>query len=504
MAKKSVVIIGAGFAGLSAASFMAKAGYKVSVLEKHNIPGGRARQYKEAGFTFDMGPSWYWMPDVFERFFAQFGKKVSDFYQLKRLDPSYTVFWQDGKMDVPANYEQLKQLFNAIELGSGENLDKFLEEAAFKYEVGINKLVHKPGQSLTEFIDIDLIKGIFKLDVFNSMKAHVAKYFKHPQLRELLEFPVLFLGALPEKTPALYSLMNYADIKGGTWYPEHGMYQIVQGMYDLATELGVEFHFNQNVTEIVVENGVAMGIKSIINDLPSTELQTPNFFSADVVIGGADYHFIETKLLSKKYRSYSDDYWDKRVMAPSCLLYYVGLSKKITGIKHHTLFFDTSFDQHGKEIYITKEWPSKPLFYVSAVSVTDESSAPEGCENLFLLIPVATGLTGDDEVLREKYFDMIVERMEQQLQQSIKPFVIYKKSYAHSNFIEDYNAFKGNAYGLANTLLQTAILKPSCKSKKVKNLFYTGQLTVPGPGVPPSLISGEVVAKVVVKQMAEL
>jgi phytoene desaturase len=551
MAKKSVVIIGAGFAGLSAASFMAKAGFKVTVLEKHNIPGGRARQYSTQGFTFDIGPSWYWMPDVFERFFAQFGKKVSDYYQLKRLDPSYTVIWQDGKMDVPANYEQLKQLFNTIELGSGENLDKFLEEAAFKYQVGINKLVHKPGQSLTEFIDIDLIKGIFKLDVFNSMKTHVAKYFKHPQLRELLEFPVLFLGALPEKTPALYSLMNYADIKGGTWYPEHGMYQIVQGMYDLAVELGVEFHFNQSVTEIVVENGVATGVKSIENrqsaiDSPESLIEnqeslninpestiinreslvhskpsndsrfttsvnitnnqqpTVNFFPADVVIGGADYHFIETKLLPKKYRSYSEDYWDKRVMAPSCLLYYVGLSKKITGIKHHTLFFDTSFDVHGKEIYTTKEWPSKPLFYVSAVSVTDASAAPEGCENLFLLIPVATGLTGDDETLREKYFDMIVERMEQQLQQSIKPFVIYKKSYAHSNFIEDYNAFKGNAYGLANTLLQTAILKPSCKSKKVKNLFYTGQLTVPGPGVPPSLISGEVVAKEVVKQMAEL
>ncbi|MBC7651649.1 MAG: phytoene desaturase [Deinococcales bacterium] len=510
MAKKSVVIIGAGFAGLSAACFMAKAGFKVTVLEKHPIPGGRARQFSTQGFTFDMGPSWYWMPDVFERFFAQFNKKVTDYYQLKRLDPSYTVFWQNGKMDVPANYNHLKQLFNTLEPGSGENLDKFLEEAAYKYQVGINKLVHKPGQSLTEFLDIDLIKGIFKLDVFNSMKTHVAKYFKHPQLKELLEFPVLFLGALPEKTPALYSLMNYADIKGGTWYPERGLYQIVQAMYDLAIELGVEFHFNQNVSEIVVENGVATGVKTSEQNntkIENRELQvatdlrlTTHAYAADVVIGGADYHFIETQLLSKKYRSYSEEYWNKRVMAPSCLLYYVGLSKKITGINHHTLFFDTSFDAHGKEIYTTKQWPSNPLFYVSAVSVTDASSAPEGCENLFLLIPVATGLTGDDEVLRDKYFDMIVERMEQKLQQSIKPFVVYKKSYAQSNFIEDYNAFKGNAYGLANTLLQTAILKPSCKSKKVKNLFYTGQLTVPGPGVPPSLISGEVVAKVVVKE----
>lgn len=508
MQQKSVIIIGAGFAGLSAASFMAKAGYKVTVLEKHGIPGGRARQYQAQGFTFDMGPSWYWMPDVFERFFAQFGKKVSDYYQLKRLDPSYSVYWQDGKMDVPADYDALKALFNSIEPGSGEALDKFLAEAEYKYEVGINKLVHKPGRKLSEFVDWDLMTGVFKLDVFNSMKDHVAKHFKHPQLRELLEFPVLFLGALPEKTPALYSLMNYADIKGGTWYPEKGMYQIVQAMYSLAVELGVDFQFNQNVEEIVVENGVAVGVKTIdhrplstVDRQPLTETQ--NFFSADVIIAGADYHHVESKLLSESCRSYSDDYWNKRVMAPSCLLYYVGLSKKIDNIEHHTLFFDTSFDVHGAEIYTNKQWPSNPLFYVSAVSVTDPSSAPEGCENLFILIPVATGLTGDDEALREKYFDMVVERMEQKLQQSIKPFVIYKKSYAQSNFIEDYNAFKGNAYGLANTLLQTAILKPSCKSKKVKNLFYTGQLTVPGPGVPPSLISGEVVAKEVVKEFGK-
>lgn len=359
-------------------------------------------------------------------------------------------------------------------------------------------------QGVTKIINWDLVLGVFKLDVFNSMKSHVAKYFTHPQLRELLEFPVLFLGALPEKTPALYSLMNYADIKGGTWYPERGMYQIVEGMYNLAMELGVEFKFNQNATEIVVENGVAKGVKSIVDKPPTnatsnSKLQTPNFLSADVIIGGADYHFIETKLLPKKYRSYTNKYWDSRVMAPSCLLYYVGLSKKIEGIEHHTLFFDTSFDVHGKEIYITKQWPSNPLFYVSAVSVTDASTAPEGCENLFLLIPVATGLEGDDEALRDKYFNLLIVRMEQQLQQSIKPFVIYKKSFAHSNFITEYNAFKGNAYGLANTLMQTAILKPSCKSKKVKNLFYTGQLTVPGPGVPPSLISGEVVAKEVIK-----
>lgn len=487
MAKK-VIVIGSGFAGLSAAAFMAKAGWQVTVLEKHNQPGGRARKLEAEGFTFDMGPSWYWMPDVFERYFKQFGKSVSDYYTLYRLDPSYRIYWEDALMDIPADYDALKQLFNSIEPGSGEQLDKFLKEAAYKYEVGINKLVHKPGQSVAEFLDWDLITGIFKLDVFNSIKAHVAKHFNNPKLKQLLEFPVLFLGALPENTPALYSLMNYADIKGGTWFPQGGMYSIVEAMYKLAVELGVEFKFNENVEEIIIQNGYAKKIRT-----------TQNLFEADVVIGGADYHHIETKLLPAAYRSYSDAYWDKRVMAPSCLLYYVGLNKKLENVPHHSLFFDTSFEVHGAEIYTTKKWPENPLFYVSVTSATDDSVAPNGCENLFFLIPAATGLEGDTEELRDKYFNMIVKRMEAKIGQSILPHIIYKKSFAHSDFINDYNAFKGNAYGLANTLLQTSILKPACKSKKVENLFYTGQLTVPGPGVPPSLISGEVVAKEVLK-----
>ncbi len=485
---KSVIIIGSGFAGLSAASFMAKAGWKVTVLEKHTTPGGRARQFSEAGFTFDMGPSWYWMPDVFERYFNQFGKKVSDYYHLKRLDPSYRVYWSDGPVDIPADYEALRRLFDEIEPGSAVQLDKFLKEAAYKYEVGIQKLVYKPGQSLTEFLDWELITGVFRLDVFNSIKSHVAKHFSNPKLKELMEFPVLFLGALPEDTPALYSLMNYADIKGGTWYPEGGMFQIVKAMYELAVELGVEFRFGEEVTTIAIQ-------KNAVKEVVTEKSQ----YRADVVIGGADYHHIETGLLPEEFRTYSKQYWDKRVMAPSCLLYYVGLNKRLNNIHHHTLFFDTSFEVHGKEIYTTREWPSDPLFYMSATSVTDPTIAPEGCENLFLLIPVATGLSDDSEERREMYFNMVIDRLEKQLGQSVREAIIYKKSFAHSDFVSEYHAFRGNAYGLANTLRQTAVLKPACRSKKVKNLFYTGQLTVPGPGVPPSLISGEVVAGEVIK-----
>lgn len=487
---KKVVIIGSGFAGLSAACFMAKAGWQVEVVEKHSLPGGRARKMEVDGFTFDMGPSWYWMPDVFERFFLQFGKKASDYYSLQRLDPSYRVYWADGPVDIPADYNELKTLFECIEPGSGAKLDHFLEEAFYKYKAGIQNLVFKPGQSILEFIDKDFLSGVFKLDVFTSMKKHVAKYFQSPKLRELLEFPVLFLGALPEDTPALYSLMNYADIKGGTWYPERGMYSVVEGMYKLAGELGVNFFFDQPVSAIKVTNGIA---KTIVTNKRE--------FSADVIIGGADYHHIETALLEPGYRSYSEAYWEKRVMAPGCLLYYVGINKKLSNILHHTLFFDVPFQLHGEEIYKTKKWPTTPLFYVSATSVTDNTTAPGGCENLFFLIPVATGLCDDTPELRERYFDIIVERFEQQVGENIREHIVVKKTFAHSDFVQEYNAFKGNAYGLANTLMQTAILKPSIRSKKVKNLFYTGQLTVPGPGVPPSLISGEVVAKEVCRTM---
>jgi phytoene desaturase len=441
------------------------------------------------GFTFDMGPSWYWMPDVFDRFFASFGKKVSDYYELIRLDPSYRIYWQDGPMDIPASYEALGRLFESLEPGSSAQLDHFMAEAAYKYRVGINKLVFKPGQSLSEFLDLDLVQGIFRLDVFNSIKSHVNKHFRNPKIRQLMEFPVLFLGALAEHTPALYSLMNYADIKLGTWFPKGGMFEIVKAMHRLAEEQGARFLFNQDVTEIRIDG-------SSVRTVHTADGQV---YEADAVIGGADYHFIESKLLAPEYRSYTDKWWDKRLMAPGCLIYYVGLNTRVPGLKHHTLFFDVPFEPHARDIYTTKQWPEQPLFYLSASSVTDPSQAPEGGENLFFLIPLAAGLEGDTEAMRERYFQLMADRMQVLTGMDIRPHVVYKKSYAHRDFMQDYNAFKGNAYGLANTLMQTAILKPSCRSKKVRNLFYTGQLTVPGPGVPPSLISGEVVAGQVMK-----
>jgi phytoene desaturase len=341
-----------------------------------------------------------------------------------------------------------------------------------------------------EFLDKELIAGLFKLDVFNDIKNHISKFFKHPKLRQMMEFPVLFLGALPENTPALYSLMNYADVKLGTWFPEGGMYKIVEGMQKLAEEQGVRFHFNEDVNSINVTNGTATSVSS----------KSGNKFEADVVVGAADYHFIESSLLEKKYRSYSEAYWNKRDMAPGSLIFYVGIDTTIPGLLHHSLFFDVPFSQHANEIYVEPAWPKEPLFYLSATSITDKSQAPEGCENLFFLIPTAAGLDGDTEEVRNKYFEILAERLKERTGVDIRNHIIFKRSFAYSDFISDYNAFKGNAYGLANTLMQTAILKPSCVSKKVNNLYYTGQLTVPGPGVPPSLISGEVVAGLIIQK----
>tara|TARA_R110002072_G_scaffold19684_7_gene72632 strand:- start:381 stop:1892 length:1512 start_codon:yes stop_codon:yes gene_type:complete len=488
--KKKIIVIGSGFSGLSAATSLAQKGYEVCILEKNSTVGGRARSFSSKGFTFDMGPSWYWMPDVFENYFQKFGKKVSDYYELKRLDPSYRVcFAKDDIIDLPARMSQLIDLFESIEKGSGEKLKQFLKESKYKYEVGMNDLVFKPGLSLTEFIDKRVITGALQLHLLKSMRKYIRSFFKNPKLRKLMEFPVLFLGGTPENTPALYSLMNYADISLGTWYPMGGMHKIIEGMVKLAKEMGVQIICDAEVKKINVKNGRTF----------SASTKDKEYFF-DAIVAGADYHHVEQKLIDPEFRRYDKNYWDKRDMAPSSLLFYLGINKKIEGIKHHSLFFDEDFDGHAHDLYTKPKWPEKPLFYVCAPSVTDPSVAPEGMENLFLLMPTAPGLEDNDEQ-RERYYHLLLDRLEKFTGQKIKEHVVYKRSYALTDFVEDYNAFKGNAYGLANTLKQTAILKPSMKSKKLPNLYFTGQLTVPGPGVPPSLISGQIVADLVQKEI---
>ena len=489
-----VAIIGSGFSGISAAAYLSAEGNEVHVFEKNDSVGGRARQLKtDSGYVFDMGPSWYWMPDVFEKFFNDFGYSVSDFYQLKLLNPSFdVVFGKNDIMGVPENFEELCNLFESIESGSASQLKKFMVEAEYKYKIGIENLVYKPCISISEFADTDLIKGAFRLQVFSSFSKHVGKYFSNPKLIALMEFPVLFLGAMPQNTPALYSLMNYAGLKLGTWYPQGGFGKVIDSMKSVAEKNGSVFHYNSAVEKIEIVNQVANSV--IVNG---------NKFNCDAVVASADYHHVENKLLPKEFRNYDENYWEKKTFAPSCLIYFLGVRKKIKSLHHHTLFFDEDLNQHSKEIYKNQKWPSKPLFYACCPSKSDENIAPTGHENLFLLMPIATGLN-DTEVIREKYFQLMITRLENKVKENISEHIDFKKSYCVNDFILDYNSYKGNAYGLANTLMQTAILKPKIRNKKVKNLFYAGQLTVPGPGVPPSIISGKIAAEQLIKHFKKI
>ncbi len=481
---KKVVIIGSGFASLSAASYLAKYGCDVTIFEKNTTYGGRARQFSRDGFTFDMGPSWYWMPDIFERFFKDFGKKPADYYHLTRLDPAYKVFFKDQAVVISDSLDKISAEFERIERGSSVLLRRFMEKAKKNYDIAIGDIVYLPGQSPLELVTLDTVTRLDQF--FRTISGEVRKLFKNPMLISILEFPALFLGAKPANTPAFYSFMNYADFGLGTWHPTGGMYKVVEAMLSLAHELGVKFKNNAAVSEIIVENGRAEGIR-IGRDL----------IRADMVLSGTDYHHTE-QLLQKGYRQYSEAYWARKTFAPSALLYYIGFDRKLKNIEHHNLFFDSDFDLHAREIYDRPEWPSDPLFYVNFPSVTDASMAPEGCETGFFLMPLAPGLT-DSSQLREKYLKILLRRFEARTGNTIGNSILFRESFCLNDFTEQYNAYKGNAYGMANTISQTAFLRPGLKSKTVKNLYFTGQLTVPGPGVPPALISGKLAADLMIK-----
>lgn len=484
---KKIIIIGSGFSGLSSACYLSQAGFKVQVIEKNKHVGGRARVLKHKGFSFDMGPSWYWMPDVFDSFFADFSHQTSDFYELKRLDPGYRVFFgKNDFQDIPSKWDSIKSLFESIEKGSSEKLQEFIDEAGFKYEMALQDYMYRPSHSFVEFIELKGLRNLKYLGITKSISQIVRKHFKHPKLVSILEFPVLFLGAKPEDMPSLYSLMNYADLKLGTWYPQGGMYEVIKGMHKLALELGVEFQTETEVESIECEGNQVIGVKT-----------NEGFVPADAVIGSADYHHVDKHLLPKDKSNYTEKYWDKRVMAPSSLLFFVGLDKKFEALEHHNLFFDEDFNIHGQDIYDNPKWPENPQMYASVATRTDDSIAPDGKDALVGLIPIAAGLTDSDEI-KEKYFDKFISKIENLIGEEIRPHILFNINYAGSNFTKDYNAFKGNAYGLANTITQTAFLKPKLKNKHLKNMFYTGQLTVPGPGVPPSIISGKIVAKEVI------
>ncbi|GAB1857674.1 phytoene desaturase family protein [Flavobacteriaceae bacterium MHTCC 0001] len=483
--KNKVSIIGSGFSSLATSCYLAQAGFDVTIFEKNKTIGGRARQLVKDGFTFDIGPTWYWMPDVFEKFFADFGKTPSDYYQLEKLSPAYSVYFgKDDVITIDDSLEKIKATFEKEEQGSAKKLQTFMDDAKSNYNIAIKDLVYNPGVSPLELVTPATIRKVGQF--FSNIKKDVRKEFKNDRLAKILEFPVLFLGAKPSDTPSFYSFMNYADFGLGTFHPKKGMYQVILAMENLAKELGVTIYTESPVEKINVVYGRATSLVSNGKVYPS-----------NVIVSGADYHHSEM-LLDKPYRQYSERFWNKKTFAPSSLLFYVGFDKPLKNVNHHTLFFDVDFDVHAEAIYDNPKWPDDPLFYASFPSKTDDNAAPQGKEAGIFLIPLAPGIE-DTPKLRETYFNKIIDRFERLTSQSVKNDVIFKESFCLNDFVSDYNSYKGNAYGMANTLMQTAFLRPKLKSKKVKQLYFTGQLTVPGPGVPPSLISGKLVSDLVIK-----
>ena len=482
---KNVIIIGGGFSSIAASCYLSKAGFNVTIYEKNKDLGGRARQLKRDGFTFDMGPTWYWMPDVFERFFLDFNKKPSDYYLLDKLSPAYSVYFDVlDYITILDNLDEISNSFETIEEGSSQKLKSFIANAKSNYDIAIKDLVYKPGES---FLELVTPKTIAKLNqFFGNVSNDVKAIFKNKRLQSILEFPVLFLGAKPSNTPSFYNFMNYADFGLGTWHPKGGMFEVVNGMIKLAKSLGVTIKTEAPIDEIRVIDNKVSGV--IVNG---------EFIESEIVLSGADYVHTE-KLLPISNRQYSDEYWDKKTFAPSSLLFYVGFDKKLKNIEHHTLFFDTDFDVHAESIYDEPKWPEKPLFYASFPSKTDHTFAPEGKEAATFLIPLAPGIQDTDEI-RHKYFKKIIKRLEELTNQKVSDTILFVESFGVNNFVDDYNSYKGNAYGLANTIFQTAFLRPKLKSKTVEGLYFTGQLTVPGPGVPPALISGKLSAGLISK-----
>ncbi|MBP7832678.1 MAG: phytoene desaturase [Candidatus Levybacteria bacterium] len=485
---KQIIIVGSGIGGLSAAALLGKAGYSVTVLEKNEQPGGRASKLTAKGFTFDMGPSWYLMPDVFETFYKEFGKKPSDYFTLKKLDPSYKIFF--GSKDtvlVPSTYSKVAKLFDGFEENGKEKLDKYINRSEFLYKESIKNFVYQDYKSFKDFAKKDLLFKATKIPLFENIDQYTKKFFSSDKARKILMYNIVFLGGTPKNTPALYSLMSYIDFKMGVWYPLGGISAFIDSLVSLCKDYNVKVIYNTEVKKLEIKNGVVSKI-----------LTNKKTYTADTVVMNADYHFAETKLLPLKYQSYPESFWKKKTIAPSAFILYLGINKKLSKLTHHNLFLDNDWTKHFDSIFKNPSWPKDPSYYVCVPSKTDPNVAPRGMENVFVLVPVAAGLKDTPEI-RKKYTQKVIKHLEELIGEEFSENIVYKKTFAHADFAKRYNAYKGTGLGLSHTLLQTAIFRPHHVSKKVKNLYYTGQYTHPGIGMPVCLISSTIVSNLIQK-----
>ncbi|HUR98296.1 MAG TPA: phytoene desaturase family protein [Pyrinomonadaceae bacterium] len=484
---KKVVVIGAGIGGLGTAGLFAKKGYDVTVLEKNENFGGRANIFENDGFRFDMGPSWYLAPDIFEHYFALLGEKVSDHLDLKRLQPSYRIFFRSdpSPLDIHSDLETDTQTFEAIEAGAGDKLRAYLKQSEYQYGVATQHFMYKNYDTVFDFLNRRVMTEGQKLSVFSKMHSFVSRFFKSKKLQQVMEYTMVFLGTSPYDAPALYNLMSHMDFNQGVFYPMGGFYELIKALSAIAEKNGAKLRSKATVTEIVVENGIAKGVR----------LSDGEMIAADIVISNADMWFTETRLLHEKWQTHRQKYWNKRVMAPSAFIMYLGVSEKLQGITHHNLLFSEDWRKNFDDIYETPCLPDEPSLYVCAPSVTDPSVAPNGKENLFVLVPIASDLQmSEDE--KEAYADKILALMEVEMKlPGLRDKVEYRRIYTVENFASDYNSFKGSALGLAHTIWQTAIFRPKNRSAKVKNLYYVGAGTNPGIGTQICLISAELAYK---------
>lgn len=481
------VIVGAGFGGLSAAALLARNGADVTVLEKNEQAGGRASVHRDAGFTFDMGPSWYLMPDVFERYFAAFDRTPADFFDLKRLDPSYRIFFGNGRMvDIPADTEKTIALFDTFEEGGGEKLRRYLRSAESLYTLTMRDLLYRDYRSVLDFVSGRLLfEGPKLLQAFEHLDRFVGRYFSSDEARKIVQYSIGFLGGAPSNTPALYHIMSHIDLTMGVFYPEGGIRAVVEAVRRLAEEHGAEFRFNEPATRIVVENGRAVAVETAAGRYP-----------ADVVLVNADYAHAELSLLDGASRTYDGEYWEKRVLAPSAMVLYLGLDRKVEGLAHHTLLLEKDWERGFESLFDPAKaaWPASPSYYVNVPSKTDTTAAPPGGETLFVLVPLAPGLP-DTQERRQALRDHLLDHLEATLGEPIRDAIVSERCFALDDFAARYNAYRGTALGLSHTLFQTALWRPAHRSRKVPNLYYSGQYTHPGIGVPMTLISSQIVAQ---------
>jgi phytoene desaturase len=480
---EDIVVIGSGFGGLSTACYLADAGANVTVVEKNEQLGGRASQLEMEGFTFDMGPSWYLMPDVFERFFGHFGKQPNDYYSLSRLDPHYRIFFKDGdQVDLLPDVEANKELFESYEPGAGEALSNYLDKSQYTYEVGMEHFVYTDRPRLRDYIDLDVMRYSWGLSLLGKMQGHVESYFEHPKLQQIMQYTLVFLGGAPTNTPALYNLMSHVDFNMGVYYPDGGMGSVVDGIVELAEELGVEFVTDQPVTEIAGRKG-AFAVRT----------EHGEEYLADRVVSNADYAHTEQDMLPPEKRQYDADYWDSRTYAPSAFLLYLGVEGDVDELAHHSLVLPTDWSDHFETIFDRPAWPDDPAYYLCVPSKTDDSVAPEGHSNLFALVPIAAGLDDTPE-LRDSYRDLVLDDIADNTGVDLRDRIVAEKTFCVNDFTDRYNSMQGTALGMAHTLRQTSLFRPSRKSSKVDGLYFTGSYTTPGIGVPMCLISGQLTA----------